>query len=305
MTSCGPDRSDAAIAAVVWLVSAVLVQDPVARAVAAGLAGPVAVRHTRPALALAMGTVVAVAHLVLLVEPLPAIVAVPLLVHAFARWSGPGALARTGLGIALAGAVAGPRRWLAADPGPLRTETLVVPVTAHIAVVWAAYAWGTTARHAAERAEERRPYVRPTRTHGSTPCSRSTVFPVTYPERASTARSPRSSQGGAPATRPTTASPPTGWTICSAAIARLSLELADRDPRSRHLERSEIDLARRLRTGIPHREYTARRRKHLGRGGHHERTLASRLETSGRRAHAPQVRRHLSVGQTRLVGAAP
>jgi len=148
-------RSDAALAAVVWLVCAVLVDDPVAWAVAAGLAGPVAVRRTRPALALAVGTVAAVAHLVLLVEPVPAIVAVPLLVHAFARWSGPAALACTGLGIALAGALAGPLRWLAADPGPLRMDTLVVPVAAHIAVVCAAYAWRTTSRDAAGRAAER------------------------------------------------------------------------------------------------------------------------------------------------------
>lgn len=155
MITTAVPRSDAALAVAVWLLSAALVRDPVAWAVAAGLAGPVAVRRAMPGLALVAGTVAALAHLVLFDEPLPAIVAVPFLVHALARWSGRRALARAGLGIALAGAVAAPLRWLAAEPGPLGAQAPAVPVVAYLAVVCAAYAWGTTARDAAGREQER------------------------------------------------------------------------------------------------------------------------------------------------------
>ncbi len=94
---------DAALAGGVAVVGAAFaLPDPLGTALSVALGSSLAVRRTLPALALAWAAAVAGAHALLLTGPTAAVIAVPVLVHGLARWSRR-ALARVGLGVALAG----------------------------------------------------------------------------------------------------------------------------------------------------------------------------------------------------------
>ncbi|MEV2276233.1 histidine kinase [Nocardiopsis sp. NPDC049922] len=151
----GADRrvwaEDAVLAGGVASVAiAFALPDPLGAALGAALGASLTVRRTAPTAALACATAAAVAHALLLTGPTAAVVAVPVLVHGLARWSGR-ALARAGLGVALAGALAGPVRWLTTGDGTPTLGDVATTVAAHAGVVLVAYVLGCRSRERADR----------------------------------------------------------------------------------------------------------------------------------------------------------
>jgi signal transduction histidine kinase len=143
--------ADASLAAVV-AVGSVLFALPnfTASALGVALSASLAVRRVVPWCALALATAAAVAQAALLSSLTVSTVVVPLLVHTYARWSTP-ALWRTSLGIALAGAVAGPVWWLNASP----PSHVLVTVAAYSSVVVLAHVTGARSRERAEQQARR------------------------------------------------------------------------------------------------------------------------------------------------------
>ncbi|MCY9787869.1 histidine kinase [Nocardiopsis sp. EMB25] len=143
---------DAALASGVAAVGAAFaLSDPLAAVLSVALGASLAVRRTLPALALAWATAAAGAHALLLTGPTAAVIAVPVLVHGLARWSRR-APARVGLGVALAGAVVGPVRWLTTGEEAVAAGDVLTTVAAHAGVVLVAYALGRRGRDRADRA---------------------------------------------------------------------------------------------------------------------------------------------------------
>jgi signal transduction histidine kinase len=127
---------------------------PVNLILALALSAPLAIRRAYPVFALVSATVAAVAQLLLLDWPGITIIAVPILVYSFARWSGR-VLARISLGIALAGAVAGPMRWYLGAPEPVAPRGFLVTIAAYAGVVLVAYVVGGQGRERAQRERAR------------------------------------------------------------------------------------------------------------------------------------------------------
>jgi len=72
---------------------------------------PLMLRRQAPRVALTVGILAALAHLVLLAGPTASVVAVPILIYSMARWK-PGVLGRIAVLVGLAGSVLGPLRWI-------------------------------------------------------------------------------------------------------------------------------------------------------------------------------------------------
>lgn len=123
----------------------------VAVAVAVAMCAPLAVRRTRPRLALVALTAAAAVQVTVLDGPSASIVAVPILLHSLARWAGT-TEARAGLAVGLAGSVIGPARWLTGLPAELTPAAWATTIAAYAGVIVAAYVTGRRARETAEQA---------------------------------------------------------------------------------------------------------------------------------------------------------
>jgi signal transduction histidine kinase len=142
--------ADALMAAALAVVSvAFSIPDVVASLLALALSASLAVRRSAPVVALVVATAAAVAQAMMLTNLSLSIVAVPVLVYSFARWSGR-ALAWSALGVGLAGAVAGPVGWLTARPDAPTVSGVVTTVAAYAGVVVVAHIVGQRGRERAE-----------------------------------------------------------------------------------------------------------------------------------------------------------
>ena len=142
---------DAALALGAAVLSAAFAWPSViAVTVAVAMCAPLAVRRTHPRPALAALTVAAAVQVATLDGPGPSIVAVPVLLHSLARWSGT-ADARAGLAVGLAGSVIGPARWLTNVPEQPTAGGWATTIAAYAGVIVAAYVAGRRAREAADR----------------------------------------------------------------------------------------------------------------------------------------------------------
>jgi signal transduction histidine kinase len=117
-----------------------------------GLTLPWIVRRRWPALSLIVATLAAILELVVSDRPLFAIVAVPMLIYSYARWTNH-RFARTGLAVGLVGAFLGPIRW-ALPNSVTAVGVFVVTGLACSGLVALAYVIGSRRRERAERVQQ-------------------------------------------------------------------------------------------------------------------------------------------------------
>ncbi|GAB3918972.1 two-component sensor histidine kinase [Microlunatus endophyticus] len=121
-----------------------------------GLMGlPWILRRRYPLAALIGATFVALLHLAVLDQPSFAIVAVPMYVYTFARWSDR-PLRRAALLVAVVGSFLGPTRWLlvGGSPGGNAIPVAVITMLACTGMVGVAYVIGSRRREQVERAAQ-------------------------------------------------------------------------------------------------------------------------------------------------------
>jgi signal transduction histidine kinase len=118
------------------------------------LSGSLAFRRTHPVVALVIGTAAAIAQAVLLKNLTVSVVAVPILVYTFARWFGR-PLARSAVGLALMGAIAGPVWWLTSRAEPVSTNDILLTVVAYASFIIVAHGFGELGRERAEAQAQR------------------------------------------------------------------------------------------------------------------------------------------------------
>jgi signal transduction histidine kinase len=123
-------------------------------AVAAAMSAPLALRRLYPRVALAVLTAAAAIHVVVLAAPSVSAVAVPMLIHALARWSRT-ADARAGLAVGLVGALVGPARWLTNRLEEPTAAGWATTIVAYAGTVIAAYVSGRRGREREEREAQR------------------------------------------------------------------------------------------------------------------------------------------------------
>ncbi len=116
-----------------------------------GLTLPWIIRRRYPLVSLAVAAVAALGMVVAHPHPVLAIVAVPMLIYSYARWSDR-ALARSALGLGLLGSLLGPGRWLLGAGLPVgRLGGLLMTSLACAGIVSLAYVVGRRRREHAER----------------------------------------------------------------------------------------------------------------------------------------------------------
>jgi signal transduction histidine kinase len=122
--------------------------------IAALLGLPWVLRRRYPLAALVLAVLAACLHVLMLPVPSFAIVAVPMYIYSFARWSGR-TLRRTALFIAVIGSFLGPVRWLLVPDPTLRSVPVAIITTLACAgMVGVAYVLGSRRREHLERAEQ-------------------------------------------------------------------------------------------------------------------------------------------------------
>lgn len=115
---------------------------------------PWVIRRRYPSACLAAAVFAAALHVVVLHQPSFAIVAVPMYIYSFARWSVRG-VRRPALLIAVAGSFAGPARWLLIpDPSLRAIPVAVITTLACAGMVGVAYVVGSRRREQVERAAQ-------------------------------------------------------------------------------------------------------------------------------------------------------
>jgi signal transduction histidine kinase len=122
--------------------------------IAALLGLPWVIRRRYPLACLILATLAAVLHVLLLPVPSFAIVAVPMYIYSFARWSAR-TVRRPAMLIAVIGSFLGPIRWLLLPEATLRSVPVAVITTLACAgMVGVAYVVGSRRREHVERAEQ-------------------------------------------------------------------------------------------------------------------------------------------------------
>lgn len=115
---------------------------------------PWVIRRRYPSACLATAVFAATLHVVVLEQPSFAIVAVPMYVYTFARWSVRG-LRRPALLIAVAGSFVGPARWLLVSGAGLREiPVAIITMLACAGMVGVAYVVGSRRREQVERSAQ-------------------------------------------------------------------------------------------------------------------------------------------------------